>query len=130
MPLAEPRSGIPATLDSFLRQLLREVVREEIPAIASAVLAAFRAEAVSPVTATNPSAPYVTVAKAAVHLGVSEKTVRRWIRDGKLRAVSAGRLIRVERSALESSVSNAGADASSATDVDAVAAQILAKRKR
>jgi excisionase family DNA binding protein len=48
-----------------------------------------------------PSQPqFITIAEAAVRLGVSEKTVRRWIRDGKLPAVRMGSQIRIPLGAL------------------------------
>lgn len=43
-----------------------------------------------------------SIAETAEYLGVSTKTVRRYIADGKLKAVRLGpRLIRVERSSVE-----------------------------
>jgi excisionase family DNA binding protein len=46
----------------------------------------------------NPSDEYVTVQEAAEALAVSEKSVRRWIDDGKLLAYYAGpRNVRIKR---------------------------------
>lgn len=129
MPQAEHRAAIPATLDSALRQLLREVVREQIPAIAEAVLAALRAEVGLAVPTAHPSASYITVADAAAQLGVSEKTIRGWVRAGKLKALSAGRVLRIDRGELQR-FATAAANEGEATDVAAVAASILARRKR
>lgn len=44
----------------------------------------------------------VSIAETADYLGICTKTVRRYIADGRLRAVRLGpRLIRVERSSVE-----------------------------
>ncbi|ASJ79550.1 excise [Mycobacterium phage Kalnoky] len=43
-----------------------------------------------------------SIQQVADHLGVSTKTVRRYIADGRLKAIRLGpRLIRVERSSVE-----------------------------
>lgn len=50
---------------------------------------------------TPPSQPqFVTIAAAAARLGVSIKTIRRWIRDRKLAAVRMGSQIRIPLGAL------------------------------
>jgi excisionase family DNA binding protein len=46
--------------------------------------------------------PKASIQQVADHLAVSTKTVRRYIADGRLKAVRLGpRLIRVERSSVE-----------------------------
>ncbi|MBB3752695.1 excisionase family DNA binding protein [Mycolicibacterium sp. BK634] len=46
--------------------------------------------------------PRVSIQQAADHLNVSTKTVRRYIADGRLKAVRLGpRLIRVERDSID-----------------------------
>ncbi len=45
--------------------------------------------------------PLVTVKDAAAQLAVSSAAVRKWIYQGKLRAVRAGRLVRVRPADLE-----------------------------
>jgi excisionase family DNA binding protein len=45
--------------------------------------------------------PFVTVPQIARELGVTEVSVRTWIREGRLRAIKAGRSYRVRRSDLE-----------------------------
>ena len=124
--VAAPRAAV--TLDGVLREILREVVREQIPAIAEAVVVALRAEAGPAVPASSDSS-YLTVADAAAHVGVSAKTIRGWVRAGKLRALSAGRLLRIERGELER-FATAAANGGGTTDTEAVAADILARRKR
>lgn len=45
---------------------------------------------------------YVSLAQAAEHVGVSERTIRRWIADGRLAGYRVGpRLLRVDRAELE-----------------------------
>jgi excisionase family DNA binding protein len=48
-----------------------------------------------------PDDPYLTVQDIVRELGVSELTVRTWIKDGRLRAIKAGRAYRVRRSDLD-----------------------------
>jgi excisionase family DNA binding protein len=45
--------------------------------------------------------PFLTVAQIAAELDVTEVSVRQWIRDGRLKAIRAGRSYRVRRSALD-----------------------------
>lgn len=39
--------------------------------------------------------PYRTAAEVALELGVSLRTVRRWVADGRLRATRVGRSVRI-----------------------------------
>lgn len=48
--------------------------------------------------------PYYSVKKAAVELGVSEKTVRRRIDSGEIRHRRVGKLIRIPASEVEDQV--------------------------
>ena len=45
--------------------------------------------------------PFVTVQQISRELGVTEVSVRTWIRQGRLRAIKAGRSYRVRRSDLD-----------------------------
>ena len=45
--------------------------------------------------------PFVTVQQISRELGVTEVSVRTWIREGRLRAIKAGRSYRVRRSELD-----------------------------
>jgi excisionase family DNA binding protein len=47
-----------------------------------------------------PQPQFITIAEAAARLGVSEKTIRRWIAAGLLAAVRMGSQIRISVSAL------------------------------
>ncbi|WP_104182753.1 helix-turn-helix domain-containing protein [Mycobacterium avium] len=50
----------------------------------------------------RPSNPFLTVSEVASHYRVTERTVHRWIREGKLRAVRVGgRRYRINKSDIE-----------------------------
>ena len=73
-------------LDDRFRELIREVVRQELPAaIAKAI---------------KPDEPLRTTVAAKL-AGVTPKTIRRWIRDGKLTKHHANRELRISRCELE-----------------------------
>lgn len=44
---------------------------------------------------SGPKEPFFSVKEVAQELGVSERTVRRWICEGQLRAHRFGRIVRV-----------------------------------
>jgi len=46
---------------------------------------------------------YITPKEAAAILRVHERTVRRWIREGRIRTRRFGRLIRIQKSEIEPS---------------------------
>lgn len=49
----------------------------------------------------SPLPPLLSIQQAAAHLGVSEKTIRRYIAQGRIKANRVGpRLIRVDRESL------------------------------
>jgi excisionase family DNA binding protein len=48
----------------------------------------------------SPERPWMTIDEVAEQLSVHPETVRRWIRDGRLRVHRAGRQYRVTREAL------------------------------
>lgn len=76
------------TLDLRLRQLISEIVRDEVRAALD--------------QAALPSeAPYMSTREAAELARVTPDTVRRWIAEGQLHAVGAGREIRIKRAELE-----------------------------
>ena len=81
-------------LESALRELMRDVVRDE--------LRVALAEARPRQAASVPSSePYLSVANAAQLADLAPNTIRTWIRDGRLPAHRAGRVLRVRRSDLE-----------------------------
>ena len=52
----------------------------------------------------------LTIEQTAEYLQVSVSTVRRMVRDGRLRSVSLGRLRRVPRSALKELIAQGGGE--------------------
>jgi len=93
-----------------LREMIREVVREEIAAIA----------------ATKPG-EYITTSEAADEWSLHPGSIRRWIRQGRLPACRTGRQIRIKRADLEALVNGQGRvdDA-----VDALADRAAARIRR
>jgi excisionase family DNA binding protein len=53
--------------------------------------------------------PFVTVPEISAELGVSQVSVREWIRSGRLPAIRAGRSYRVRRSDLDRMTAVGGA---------------------
>lgn len=74
------------TLEGGLRELIADVVRAEV----RKALADLRAPD-----------EHLTVRAAAAVASVAPGTIRRWLREGRLRGEGAGRLLRVRRSVLE-----------------------------
>lgn len=71
------------SFDEMLRTMVRDVVREEV--------ARARPQADPDFDA------HLSTRTAAQHAGVAIGTIRRWIREGKLRELRAGRHLRVRR---------------------------------
>jgi len=69
-----------------LQEIIAKLVREEV----ARQLAALRPE----------RDEHYTTAEAAAHAKVATRTIRRWIADGKLPTLSAGRELRVRRADL------------------------------
>lgn len=99
LPIAGARasSGIAAPSSPGLEQtfvdLLRAVVREEVKPLLAEL------EALRAATSLDRMLP---VPEAARHLGVSERTLRRRIRDGSIQVTRIGRAVRVDLGALRS----------------------------
>jgi excisionase family DNA binding protein len=79
------------SLDAALREALREALAAELPAALATALA----------DATEPRPLALTLAETAQRTGLSERTLRRAIADGRLRAIRAGRSVRVPILALD-----------------------------
>lgn len=69
----------------IIREQIREIVREEL------------AKITAPASTPN----MITVAAAAERASVNERTIRRWIRAGRLTAYKAGRVLRIDPDELE-----------------------------
>ncbi|UQA63240.1 helix-turn-helix domain-containing protein [Polyangium aurulentum] len=121
----------PTTLDEALRAAVRDVIREELPALLEEVLKKHRVE-----QHNNEARPAVTedkllnVEEVAARLGMSKPTVRRWIQKGELTASYVGprRLLRVRQTDVEAFLNSSRQKAPSAppSDLDAEAATIVA----
>ena len=119
-----PSPALPASIDAALRALLRDVVRD----VVREELAGLTAPAVAP---PPPGLPlYLTAEQAAEIAGVAEKTVRGWVRAGKLRGHWAGRLLRIERTDLEHFMRTGVTTPGESGDVDGLAARILGRRRK
>lgn len=70
------------SFDEMLRAMVRDIVREELA----------RAK-----PAASDATAHLSTRAAARHAGVAMGTIRRWIHDGKLRELRAGRHLRVRR---------------------------------
>lgn len=51
--------------------------------------------------------PLSTVTEVAKRFAVAERTVRRWIADGRLEALRLGRAVRIEEAAIDDFLSDA-----------------------
>lgn len=65
-------------LETQVRQLVREIVREELEQLAEVV-------------GHENGSPWLSVAEAAIHLRVSERTVQRLIARSRVRSTTVGR---------------------------------------
>jgi len=68
---------------SDLEHIIRSIVRDELAKVAN-----------------EPQDEYLTTAEAATFAKVTEGTIRRWARSGRLTTHRAGRVVRVRRSDL------------------------------
>jgi excisionase family DNA binding protein len=88
-------------LEAALREILRDVVRDELR---TALAAEARPRQAGPTAPASEDA-YLSVANAAQLADLAPNTIRTWIRDGRLVAHRAGRVLRVRRSELTSFLS-------------------------
>jgi excisionase family DNA binding protein len=77
------------SLDAQLEALIRRVIREELDARDARQAAA------------GAAGEYLSPAEFARRLGVSVPTVRRWIDEGRLEAMRAGRQVRISAAEIE-----------------------------
>lgn len=118
----------PSSIDEALRALLREVVRE----VVREELAGLVGHALAPAPPTlSPGLPqFLNARQAGEVAGVAEKTVRGWVRAGKLRGHWAGRLLRVDRADLERFMRDGLSPSGASVDVAVLAASILRRRRK
>ena len=86
-----------SSVDYALRELIRNVVRDELRSVVRELQEARPSPAVSP-----PDVRYLDAHQAAEIAGVSPASIRDWVRKGELRGCRAGRLLRIKSSDLES----------------------------
>jgi excisionase family DNA binding protein len=59
---------------------------------------------------TDTAEPYISQAEAGKYLGVTDRTIRTMLSDGRLRGYKLGRLIRLRRSEIDAAMSQLGGD--------------------
>ncbi len=84
------------TFEDLLRDVVRGVVREELHAALQA-----QARRNAPGEADDEGEGYMSLAQAARLAAVAPGTIRRWIRERRLKASRAGRVFRIRRRELE-----------------------------
>lgn len=72
-----------------LEDMIRAIVREELARVRPDI---------------EPDDDLLSTAQAAAFAKVHEKTIRRWVADGRLQAQHAGRLLRFRRADLEAAL--------------------------
>lgn len=111
-------------LDYVLREMLREVVRDELQIAMN--------DLKTELSRLQPPPPqsdrYLSVAQAAELAAVTPETIREWVRKGDLRAGKAGRLVRIRSSDLQAYFERAAEPRDEVTDkdIERMAAEILA----
>lgn len=115
-----------ATLDSMLRDMLHDVVRAAV----HEELTAWLAQQDAPPPASEQDPEFLSAEAAAEIAGVTDKTVRAWVRQDKLRGHWAGRLLRIERKELDRFLKESRSKEHNEVDVDALASELLRKAMR
>jgi len=120
------------SLDSAMRDLVREIVRDEIRPLREEMRSAVAASETR-VTTDSSSPDLLTVEQVAAALKVTEATIRTWIKSGALRASrpsagdKPGRVYRIWPADLEAFVAAAKSPGTGAeTNIRAEAASIVA----
>src|SRR5262245_21117176 len=111
-------------LDTSLRNVIRDVVKDEVRAVVREELRAVRPALVDPIAA---EAEYLTIDRAAEMAGVRPPTVRSWVERGDLPGHRAGRLLRVKSQELQAFMARGPVCRNPALDLDSRAEAILAK---
>ncbi len=125
------------TVDTALRKLVREVVLDVVRVVVREELAVARPEPASsspPLRETTTSSPravqFLSIKDVAGAVHVVERTVRGWVKTGKLRASRAGRLMRIERAELERFLAGEGSNEHRDVDIDALATDLMRRRRK
>jgi excisionase family DNA binding protein len=125
------------TLDTAIRELVRELVRDELRPIRDELRAISNALQVGRSSSDARRADFLTVEQVAATMKVTQSTVRTWIKSGALRASrptntdKLGRIFRVSRSDLDTFVDGATKPGPKREiDIKAEAARIVASLSR
>jgi excisionase family DNA binding protein len=120
------------TLDDYLATLIRDAtklaIRDEVPAIMRECLA--RLESAPHAESVGERDPPLSTKTAARHAGVSEPSIRAWVASGQLRAIRAGRVIKVRRSDLDAFLARSAPREGGVIDLSARAREILSSARR
>lgn len=112
----------PVRIITITAEELRSLIREELRA-------ALRGQATQAPSPPPPRRLYMSLSEAERESGYSSDTLRRWIREGRLRAERAGRRghYRIRPEDLQAALRPAAAEAP--VDPDAIARAILTGRR-
>jgi excisionase family DNA binding protein len=113
----------------LLDDALRAAIRAELDTLFEEKLKPLLEARPIPSTQIRPDAPlYVSSAEAARMIGVSLCTVQAWVRQNRLRAYKAGRLLRIRVDDLEAFISRA--PRGEVIDLDEAARRIMLRGGR
>jgi excisionase family DNA binding protein len=118
-PFVELAAALRRALEAVIASEVRKVVREELRDLLLTSGNGVR---------TREHCEYLTVQEAADRAAVHEITIRRWIKDGSLKASRRGRVLRIDANDLTNCMSQTAADASDA-DVEQRAREILSGQR-
>jgi excisionase family DNA binding protein len=113
-----PRFG---TMEEFLFQNIRRIVREEVRGALADLLPRHAAQ-------KDSAEGYLSISEAAAIAGMHHSTLREWIKDGSLKAFRAGRVYRIRRADLDERLTAKVADPVS-DEIEKRVGVILAKRR-
>lgn len=114
------------TIDAALRELVRDVVREELRSLLEHPVVQPGEEERQP-TGTD---EYCSLKRAAELADVHPATIRTWIREGHLIGYRAGTSLRIKRRELDAYLARGIRQPSPPVDLDERAADILARSRR
>ncbi len=106
-------------MDTAIREAVRQVMKEAIGELK---------EALAAMPGRRATDEFWPVRKAAKVAGVSDWTVREWIKEGRLKSYGAGRVLRLRRSEFEAFLSKRAAEPAN-VDPEDLARQILERQK-
>ncbi|MFH0899469.1 MAG: helix-turn-helix domain-containing protein [Pseudomonadota bacterium] len=111
------------SLDYALRETIRGVIRDEVPAIVREELKALDERVNTRVNAH--ASELMKVPEVAAYLKVDPKTVYAWVKEGRLRKVNAGHAVRVRRADVEAFLADQDVDGDESISCEEQAERIL-----